>query len=234
MRQHSSVCIASVLAAASFSAVSAHAYQPLGETHWIEAARMSEPESGDVAFFDRELPLFDTFGGTRELVGIDVYYSVEMLHDETYASNNSGVQIASRFEIHRTWIPTFENGFDEIGYFEGFYAVASAQDPGFEGFTESDINIYNRAWWFGLNNPSTLARFIGTGTTGVQSELRFDTLIVQNPNNPNAFFDPSFIDVYVRELWVDMSFTYIYNVVPTPGVSLVVAGAGLAAVRRRR
>lgn len=216
----------------------------LTEVHVINLGN-NNPTPASVFQYNFDLPLFDTAGGTRELIGFRVDY--RLYSDYTYTVNANptadwhGCSISWQHNWSSTlngeqWFPLDQpSGYLNAG--SGLGAVRgpfSAAEPPYQGFG-AGIG-HSEAY----DDPALLATLTGAGIVSVECTHSLTDLVVappperqwpaQAPLNQRVF-DPDLVDVTVDRIGIDITLSYYWTPEPT---SLVLLGLGAVALLRRR
>ena len=248
MRRHVTTWAAAV-ALVLFAAVVPLASQTLAddffqETHVFNLG-VDTPAFDSVFEYNFDLPLFNTAGGTREIIGFQVDYF--LYSDYTYAMNPNptGYWHGCDLSWEQTWTSTLDGQqwfpLDQSsGYLDATTGVGAVVAPFFEGSDPFEVDGAGIGHWEVHADANLLELLTGDGVATVVCTHTLSELMAIIPGDrwwpahvpPNErIFDPDLIDLTLDHIGMDVTVTYFWT--PEPGsLALLLCGA-LPLLRRR-
>jgi hypothetical protein len=194
-----------------------------------------------------EMPLFDTQGGTRALIGLRVDYFLNSTYTEITHENPTADWHGCEVDYTHTWVAT-RNGArwfpfasssnvnlnittgtgTVLGPFHAAVPVYTSLPTGLSGFSAT-------------SDAALLATLVGSGAFTVDYVHTLSAITAVRPPDrawgaaplSQRVFDPHMIDLHVDRIGMDLSVTYYYNEVPEPSALALLAVGVFAGLRRR-
>ncbi|MBN1514196.1 MAG: PEP-CTERM sorting domain-containing protein [Phycisphaerae bacterium] len=223
---------------------------PAGADEWLEETHVfnfgfDAPAFDSTFEYNLDLPQFDTAGGTREIIGFRVDYS--MYSDYTYTTNPNPTEQWHGCDLSwqqgwsttldgEQWFPLDQSS-GRLDLTTGLGSVVGPFFPGTDPFSVEGAGMEHSEYH---TDAELLARLTGDGIASIECTHALLALTVATPSarqwpayvpQDQRIFDPELIDLTLDRIGMDVTVTYYWTPEPT---SLALLGLGAVALLRRR
>ena len=218
--------------AAAATAVSGASADMLQEVHTYNRV-VDNPAWDSTLPGTLDVTLFDTQGGSRQLVGYIARVGLDMVYTLDVHDNLTANWVGAEKTWSVTWSQTLflqQPGWNGTLVANGGVGVMCA--PFSLGFTETGGSGHQVQE--AVSNANVLDMLTGTGTLSLPYDLTVSPLHVGPIEDPmHPVFDPDILDVSLDSVEWSMRLVYYYQEIPEPAAISLLGLAGALLLRRR-